>query len=133
MSYRKHLMTSDEPPSELYKATEVGTNLAEVGTDLISRKAAIDAIDECYCGGEDSCGEPWIYKENAVEAIQMIEPIQPAEPKRIRGHWIPVTNGRGGHECDLCHEYAPSFESGNEYLSRFCPNCGADMRGEKDG
>ena len=83
MSYRKHLMTSDEPPSELYKAAEVGTNLAEVGTDLISRKAAIKAIDECYCGGEDSCGEPWVYKENAVESIQMIEPIPPAEPKII--------------------------------------------------
>ena len=53
MSYRKHLMTRDEPPSELYKATEVGTNLAEVGTDCsefpnnsdaISRQAAIDAV-----------------------------------------------------------------------------------------
>ena len=52
--------------------------------DLISRQAAIDAIDECYCGGEDSCGEPWIYQENAVEAIQMIEPIPPAEPQIIR-------------------------------------------------
>ena len=61
---------------------EHGTNLAEVGTDCISRQAAIDAIDECYCGGEDSCGEPWIYQENAVEAIQMIEPIQPAEPNK---------------------------------------------------
>ena len=37
MSYRKHLMTSDEPPSELYKAAEVGTNLASLGTDCISR------------------------------------------------------------------------------------------------
>ena len=63
--------------------SEHGTNLAEVGTDLISRQAAIDAIDECYCGGEDSCGEPWIYKENAVESIQMIEPIQIAEPQII--------------------------------------------------
>ena len=44
MSYRKHLMTSDEPPSELYKAAEVGTNLAEVSTDCISRQAAIDAL-----------------------------------------------------------------------------------------
>ena len=61
--------------------------------DLISRQAAISAIDECYCGGEDSCGEPWIYKENAVEAIQMIEPIPPAEPQIVRckdcKHWIP--------------------------------------------
>ena len=43
------------------------------------------------------------------------------------GHWIEVTNGRGGHECDVCHDYAPSFQSGNEYLSTFCPNCGARM------
>ena len=61
--------------------------------DTISRQAAIDAIDECYSGGEDSCGEPWIYKENAVEAINMIEPIPPAEPQIIRckdcKHWIP--------------------------------------------
>ena len=44
MSYRKHLMASDEPPSELYKAVELSTNLAEVGTDCISRQAAIDAL-----------------------------------------------------------------------------------------
>ena len=55
-----------------------------MNNELISRQAAINAIDECYCGGEDSCGEPWIYKENAVEAIQMIEPIPPAEPQIIR-------------------------------------------------
>ena len=48
MSYRKHLMTSDEPPSELYKAAEVGTNLAEVGTDCISRQQAIDALNEYF-------------------------------------------------------------------------------------
>ena len=46
----------------------------------------------------------------------------------VRGHWIPVTNGRGGHECDQCHDYAPSMQSGGERLSNFCPNCGADMR-----
>ena len=45
MSYRKHLMTSDVPPSELYKAVELSTNLAEVGTDCISRQAAIDALN----------------------------------------------------------------------------------------
>ena len=47
------------------------------------------------------------------------------EPKT--GHWIKVTNGRGGHECDLCHEYAPSYQSGDEYLTKYCPSCGARM------
>ena len=46
------------------------------------------------------------------------------------GKWIAVTNGRGGHECGVCHDYAPSFQDGSERLSNFCPNCGADMREE---
>ncbi len=52
--------------------------------DTISRQAAINAIDECYCGGEDSCGEPWIYKENAVEAIEMVERLPSAQPEIVR-------------------------------------------------
>ena len=56
MSYRKHLMTSDEPPSELYKAVELSTNLAEVGTDCISRQQAIDALDEIEAEVADGYG-----------------------------------------------------------------------------
>lgn len=45
MSYRKYLITSDEPPSELYKSVEVGTNLAEVGTERTIKGYPIDADD----------------------------------------------------------------------------------------
>ncbi len=48
------------------------------------------------------------------------------------GEWIEVTNGRGGHECSNCHGYAPSYMNGDEHLSDFCPNCGADMRGKEE-
>lgn len=41
--------------------------------------------------------------------------------------WIPVTNGRGGHECSACQDYAPSYQNGEERLSLFCPSCGAMM------
>ena len=58
--------------------------------------------------------------------------IPPTQPERMRGRWVPVTNGRGGYECDQCHNYAPSYQDGVEWLSDFCPNCGADMRGEQD-
>jgi hypothetical protein len=47
------------------------------------------------------------------------------EPKH--GEWIGVTNGRGGHECSNCHAYAPSYMSGDEHLSDYCPSCGARM------
>ena len=96
-------------------------------SDLISRQAAINAIDECYCGGEDSCGEPWIYQENAVEAIQMIEPILSAEPKR--GRWIKLDMHRGmaDHKCTACEQecYVPTCMG--EPMYAYCPNCGAKM------
>jgi len=45
-------------------------------SETISRKLAIDALDKCHCGGKDENGSPWIYKENAVEAIEMVEPSE---------------------------------------------------------
>ena len=100
-------------------------------SDLISRQAAIDALN----------GEIEITGRTNAEAVKgyvrlvkdRLERLPSAQPEPHEGHWIPVTNGRGGHECDQCHEYAPSYESGNEYLSRFCPNCGAKMDEEIEG
>ena len=44
--------------------------------------------------------------------------------------WIPVTNIRGGHKCSLCNNYAPSFKTGDEWPTDYCPNCGAKMNEE---
>ena len=65
--------------------------------------------------------------------IQMIDDAPSVQPEHKTGQWIPVTNGRGGHQCDRCGCYAPSYQSGTEWLSKFCPECNADMRGEQDG
>ena len=73
-----------------------------------------EILDDCYDITE--------YQEAKAMAIEALE----QQPRQ--GHWIKVTNGRGGHECDACHDYAPSFQNRDEYLSAFCPNCGADMR-----
>ncbi len=77
-------------------------------------------------------------ENEAIEmAIKALEQNESAEEwyklfveklEQETGHWVKVTNGRGGHECDVCHDYAPSFQSGDEYLSPFCPNCGAKMQ-----
>ena len=45
----------------------------------------------------------------------------------VRGEWVGVAHGRGGHECSKCRDYAPSFQNGAEYLSNYCTNCGAKM------
>jgi hypothetical protein len=59
---------------------------------------------------------------NLITAIQSGE-LQKTEPFT----WVPVTNGRGGYECSKCQAYAPCFQSGNEYFSPFCPNCGCKL------
>lgn len=91
-------------------------------SDLIDRQAAIDAL----------CSQlsDWNYDYNVPvkDCIDLLKNLPSARPERKTGRWIPVANGRGGHECALCHEYAPSYQSGKENLTYFCPNCGADMR-----
>lgn len=91
-------------------------------SDVISRQAAIDAIEAEKTKRGDYLTSSYVGYEIAEKVVAK---LPPAEPKR--GRWIPVTNGRGGYECDQCHEYAPSYQNGDEHLSNFCPNCGAKM------
>ena len=94
--------------------------------DTISRQVAIEKISETIWDTAVANDVKTILKE--------LPSAQPsAHQERMMGRWVPVTNGRGGYECDQCHNYAPSYQDGAEWLSDFCPNCGADMRGEQDG
>ena len=124
--------------------------------DLISRRAAIDALGEkpvAWSKGEYERGlqNQWGYD---VSAIKQLPPALPepmkidlsrcseenwerikkewantpitaitAEPERIKGHW--VRNG-WAITCSECGYDMPYT------VRRFCPNCGADMRGEQD-
>lgn len=72
--------------------------------------------------GSRGTGCSW---DDAVTIIKRTPTVDAVERKK--GKWIPVTNGRGGYCCELCNRYAPSYRSGEEHLSRFCPNCGAEM------
>ena len=94
--------------------------LSKEGTtyDTISRQVAIDAFDKA----------PFGYLPDKWMSIKTLEGLPPAQPEREEGEWIPVTNGRGGHECNKCHEYAPSYQNGDEHLTKFCPYCGTKMK-----
>lgn len=67
----------------------LNTNLAEVGTDCISRKQACDAfntnIDELVVSGKGNAYAVERYLNRVLDRIKQLPPIQP-EP-----HWIPVT------------------------------------------
>ena len=60
--------------------------------------------------------------------IEYIDELPSAEPERPTGEWIHQSKF-SRVECDQCGKvFRNTFAPKN-----FCPNCGADMRGEQDG
>ena len=83
-------------------------------SDLISRQDALDAVNDCGI------------------CIQRILDIPSAEPERKTGKWIYDTERVAGDGWTYsqyhCSECGFQVIGG---LAKFCPNCGADMRGEE--
>ena len=69
------------------------------------------------------------WRSGKYPSASTVKSLPTIEPERKRGKWIPVTNGRGGHECDQCHSYAPAWQTGKERLTDYCSTCGAKMEG----
>lgn len=87
--------------------------------EYISRQAAIDIV-------EFECGE-WIGLARTI--AKAIEQLPSAQPERKTGRWIPHEDEDGEHYGDKCSEcgewYVMPYGKTN-----FCPNCGADMKGD---
>lgn len=111
--------------------------------DLISRAAAIAAIEE-YLQGLDSCmGCPtlnWMGYRNGLQvAIHELNelPAVDAVPV-VHGRWIKMTGMlppeyHGHYECSECQWHLKGIRSSwtREEELRLCPNCGALMDGER--
>ena len=99
--------------------------------DTISRTAAIDlckAVQKTLLGtyyDPDSA-------EYISECIIGLEKLPAAQPERKKGKWNRVDNYE--NEAPLFQKFrlcsCCSFLTIDKY--NFCPNCGADMRGEED-
>ena len=97
----------------------------EADSDTISRAKAID-------------GKICIRRSNGVEIyddyvvpVEYLEQLPPAQPERIKGHWIDKPSGRYGQWQSWCSACGKRSGIGGAESNRhkpFCPNCGADMR-----
>lgn len=73
-----------------------------------------------------------------IVQTEVIEKIKSGElvikDKKPKGEWIKVQEIMfSRHACSLCNHYPLVDEdTGETVLSNFCPNCGADMRGDKN-
>lgn len=100
--------------------------------EYIEREAAIKAVEivDFYKG---SGIVPSGYASDAIRAIPAAD-VRPV----VRGHWA-LSDDRCWHTCSICGAdidvsvgllcYVDNEEVCNH---NFCPNCGADMRGEQD-
>ena len=92
-------------------------------TDLISRQAAIDAVEKA------------VFKGVAKSAIESLPPVEPERPKGKWVEYIDEMSGARYGRCTSCNKStlnAVSYDlDGQRYIMDFCPKCGADMRGEK--
>ena len=86
--------------------------------DLISRQAAIDIV-------VFECGEWTGLAKEINKQLRRLPSAQLDAVPVVHGRWIPWKY-HDGFRCEKCNE--PVYNKHN-----YCPNCGADMRGEQDG
>lgn len=91
--------------------------------DLISRQAAIELF-------ERELSKRYNTRERAIGFIgakRILENVPTVQPERHAGKWISNDiDPEAWNFCSVCGESAID-------LYDFCPNCGADMRGEEHG
>lgn len=76
----------------------------------------------------------WKEAEEYQRIIDRFMAFAAAQPERERGRWLPDNNNYFApyFACSHCHSsYLVDTVMGDPTWN-FCPNCGADMRGEKD-
>lgn len=100
-------------------------------SDLIDREKVINTVVGYFC---ELLGTETISEDS--DLLYRLRNLTPAEPERKKGEWIQKSR-----PLDLCTEWwYECSECGAKpcrdcyghpnHLSSFCPNCGADMRGE---
>lgn len=101
-------------------------------SDLISRKKAIQGVREYFSLGDCYCDE--------LSIVGMLNGMPSAEPERKVGKWIEC-DGSEHWKCSECgyrasywfnEENSSSYELDmSEWLSDYCPSCGAKMEVEE--
>jgi len=108
-------------------------------SDLISRKTAIDAVHKSIFDFFDICDDdeesPMTYRDEQLLEINKaittrIKALPSAQPERATGKWMHDKDDElfSGY-CSCCGWESVICETDVADMP-YCPNCGADMRGD---
>ena len=95
--------------------------------DLIDRQAAKEEILSWAVRILDPRN---LSTEDTMYVLDNLPTIDP-ESLRPKGEWKPRNDVVGFVNCSVCHECNIYDDWADGKKWNFCPNCGADMRGEK--
>ena len=94
-------------------------------SDLIDRQAAIRWVKtEC-----NPYGKPTLDFESGKKVIEHLKQMPPAERKK--GKWVRIEDENGDFLCWECSKCGDRYVMPYHRASYY-PNCGAEMRGDKD-
>ena len=106
-------------------------------SDLISRQDAINVLEILADKMSDE-GQTVM-----AQAVAVLKDLRSTEPERKKGVWIDekINSYTSRTYCSECSSSAPFIYESDDYYgnhahgetvkTNFCPNCGADMRGER--
>lgn len=91
-----------------------------MNNDVISRQEALDEWNR-------------LSERGRIEFDQVLMMLPSAQPERKKGEWIVISEFEDCRyvKCNQCKVTQVFYY--NKPPTNFCPNCGADMRGETDG
>jgi hypothetical protein len=102
--------------------------------DVISRQAAIDIVKSRKTA--EQCGKGVVRNWAVDLCVDALEKLPSVQPERKTGRWLPDNTDyyRTRFICSVCgeSEEVPTMGFGYAPMWGYCPNCGADMRGETE-
>ena len=96
--------------------------------DTISRQAAIEAVEK-----ESQVDGAYGYMDTK-SIVDLLNDLPSAQPERKKGQWKrhdEIKNVYGGI-CIECSECGEKYVVQHILDEKYCPNCGARMRGEEN-
>ena len=120
---------------ERREALEMAVRVLSGDGDTIYRQQAIDAMKEhraLYCDNTPDTFSKLSYAEKSRvdeldTAIATLVNLPSAQPERKKGKWI---DGKGNVKIVGYGAYCSCCKRESEYVTNYCPNCGARMDGE---